>query len=237
MLAYKYDTETKEYVGKITAQLDPLESKIQGKEIYLLPANSTFEKPPVTGDKEIVIFENNNWIKKADYRDDVFYDTATQERHEIKEIGIIPLENWTDKAPTDNKAVWNGNNWEIPFAVKKERKTAEIQSKSNTLMAETKKTYTDGEISTFEQQHAGATDILNGDELTTNAIFVIALLTGRVGHTPTADEKTAFAERIISNYTAAAVATAEIVGKQQRLELAVRAATTEEELDEIKWEE
>lgn len=116
-------------------------------------------------------------------------------------------------------------------------KTAEIQGKSNALMAETKKTYTDGEISTFEQQYRGATDIQNDNELTTNAIFVIALLTGRLGRTPTADEKQAFAERIISNYTAAAVATAEIVGKQQRLELAIRAATTEAELDEIKWEE
>ena len=126
---------------------------------------------------------------------------------------------------------------EDKFLEHKEQKAAEIQSKSNSLMATVQAGYTNGEVSTFEQQYRGATDILNGDELTTNAIFVIALLTGRLCRTPTADEKTAFAERIISNYTAAAVATAEIVGKQQRLELAVRAAQTEEELDEIKWEE
>lgn len=42
---YQYDEKTKEYLGKAEALLDPLESQLQQKEIYLLPANATFSAP------------------------------------------------------------------------------------------------------------------------------------------------------------------------------------------------
>lgn len=45
MFAYMYDEETKEYAGNVDCQLDPLESEIAGKEIWLLPANSTWNNP------------------------------------------------------------------------------------------------------------------------------------------------------------------------------------------------
>ena len=35
MIAYQYDSETKKYIGEIDRQIDPLESQIQGKTIYL----------------------------------------------------------------------------------------------------------------------------------------------------------------------------------------------------------
>lgn len=44
MFAYQYDENTKNYKGEVTCQIDPLESKLQGKEVWLLPANSTWEK-------------------------------------------------------------------------------------------------------------------------------------------------------------------------------------------------
>lgn len=45
MLTYHYNEE-KEYTHNEEAFLDPLETEIQEKEIYLLPANATFEQPP-----------------------------------------------------------------------------------------------------------------------------------------------------------------------------------------------
>lgn len=45
MFAYQYDEDTKKYKGEVTCQIDPLESKLQGKEVWLLPANSTWEQP------------------------------------------------------------------------------------------------------------------------------------------------------------------------------------------------
>lgn len=48
--AYMYNRETKEFEAEIEAQIDPLESIKQKKEIYLLPADSTFE--PTLEEKE-----------------------------------------------------------------------------------------------------------------------------------------------------------------------------------------
>lgn len=40
MEIYMFDGETKEYIGAEDALLDPLETKKQGKPVYLLPANA-----------------------------------------------------------------------------------------------------------------------------------------------------------------------------------------------------
>ena len=41
-IAYSYDPETLKYVGEYKCQIDPLSSKIEGKTVYLLPANATW---------------------------------------------------------------------------------------------------------------------------------------------------------------------------------------------------
>lgn len=43
-IAYHYD-DNGYYTGKLNRQLDPLESKIQGKPVYLIPGSSTLKKP------------------------------------------------------------------------------------------------------------------------------------------------------------------------------------------------
>ncbi len=68
MKLYLYDEITKEYVEEIEAYLDPEETKIQGKKVYMYPANATDIEPPTTKEHEIVIFENDNWVIKPDYR-------------------------------------------------------------------------------------------------------------------------------------------------------------------------
>lgn len=44
MEIYMFDGETKEYIGAEDALLDPLETKKQGKPVYLLPANAVFDR-------------------------------------------------------------------------------------------------------------------------------------------------------------------------------------------------
>lgn len=58
MKAYLFDEHTKEYVSEIEAQIDPLETLAKGEDIYLLPANASFELPlePKEGNK--IIFDN-----------------------------------------------------------------------------------------------------------------------------------------------------------------------------------
>lgn len=65
MLAYRYDTDTKEFIGLQYAQKDPL-----GKG-YLLPANCTFKEPPnkVDGYVQVYDLDNDTWQQVRDHRD------------------------------------------------------------------------------------------------------------------------------------------------------------------------
>jgi hypothetical protein len=64
MKAYQYDSETKKYIGEIDRQIDPLESQAQGKEIYLMPADSTDVVPPEAKDGYDIVFNGTSWEYK-----------------------------------------------------------------------------------------------------------------------------------------------------------------------------
>lgn len=67
MLVYNYDPITTEYTDSCEASLDPAQSKIEGKDVYLIPAYATTVKPPKAKTNEVVIYDNG-WQIKADYR-------------------------------------------------------------------------------------------------------------------------------------------------------------------------
>ena len=90
---YFYDEKTKEYSYEGCAQLDPLESEIQGREIYLLPANATFEKPFEKKDGWTQFWEDEKWVEIEDFREkeywpsgSSFYDSPIK----MKEVGPLP---------------------------------------------------------------------------------------------------------------------------------------------------
>ena len=68
MQLYLYDGFTKEYIKAIEAYIDPEETRISGEIVYMYPANSTDLTPLIPKKNEICIFEDNNWVIKADYR-------------------------------------------------------------------------------------------------------------------------------------------------------------------------
>lgn len=64
MIAYQYDSETKKYIGEIDRQIDPLESQAQGKDIYLMPADSTDVVPLEPKDGYDIVFNGADWEYK-----------------------------------------------------------------------------------------------------------------------------------------------------------------------------
>ena len=66
MIFYIYDEKTKEYIGTQNAFIDPLETKKQGKKVYLVPANATDKKPLETKENQAVIFNGSEWEIVAD---------------------------------------------------------------------------------------------------------------------------------------------------------------------------
>ena len=67
MKTYHYDPTTKEYTHNSKALLDPLETKRQGRTIYLLPANATFDEPTAKNGYSTV-WNGNAWTHIEDNR-------------------------------------------------------------------------------------------------------------------------------------------------------------------------
>lgn len=61
MKTYHFDRDTGEYLGETASQIDPMASRREGKEVYLLPAHATFDEPlsPKEGNK--IIFADGAW--------------------------------------------------------------------------------------------------------------------------------------------------------------------------------
>ena len=88
MIFYTYDEKTKEYTGTQNAFIDPLETKKQGKNVYLVPATATDKKPLDVKENQTVIFNGSEWEIIADYRNKTYY--IGTEQHEMKELGDLP---------------------------------------------------------------------------------------------------------------------------------------------------
>lgn len=62
MQAYSYNGENGEYIGKTNCQIDPVRSEREGRAIYLLPANATWEAPPPFDlETQRVVWGKNVW--------------------------------------------------------------------------------------------------------------------------------------------------------------------------------
>lgn len=89
---YKYDEKTKEYLGKAEALLDPLETQLQQKEIYLLPADATFSAPTLQ-EGYVSVFKEGAWENIEDNRGKEYWlpeDKYGAPAREMKELGPLP---------------------------------------------------------------------------------------------------------------------------------------------------
>lgn len=69
MKFYLYDEKTKQFIKEQEGYLDPLETKAQGKNVYLVPPFSTTEKPNLTSlkDNEILVFKGGKWTVEQEF--------------------------------------------------------------------------------------------------------------------------------------------------------------------------
>ena len=85
MIFYTYDEKTKEYTGIQNAFIDPLETKKQGKNIYLKPANSTSIKPTLepSTDNDMLVFNGKEWQIKPRFELNGIYNTIDNRIYEF----------------------------------------------------------------------------------------------------------------------------------------------------------
>ena len=69
MKFYLYDEKTKQFITEQEGYLDPLESKYQGKNVYIVPPFSTTEKPNLSNlkDNEILVFKGDKWTVEQEF--------------------------------------------------------------------------------------------------------------------------------------------------------------------------
>lgn len=144
MNVYKYDEDTKEYIITEEALLDPLETELQGKNIYLLPANATFTAPTEPQDGYVNVWNGTAWEQVEDNRGVEYWlpeDKYGAPAREMKELGALP-EGATLTPPKQTQE--EKDNIEA-FAIKNELQTLAINAMMMSLadddLVETKNTY------------------------------------------------------------------------------------------------
>lgn len=130
MKIYNYDAETGELLSEQNAELDPQETIIQGKDIYLIPANATSVQPPAHKEDFARVWKDDEWQYVADYRYNYYKVGANLAVLDITEIGelgeeyILVTKEFGDtiKANPDDYIIDNGK---IRKKTKKEKKAEE----------------------------------------------------------------------------------------------------------------
>lgn len=92
MNIYLFDENTKEYIGTDYTDIDPIETKRRGKDIYLMPPNATDIAPPETQENQVAVWDDG-WQIKDDFRGTEYWladDGHYSEPRKMTEIGSLP---------------------------------------------------------------------------------------------------------------------------------------------------
>ena len=84
MYLFTYDNQTKEYIGSERQYIDPLESKKEGRDIYVMTDNTTDVKPLEFKEGFTQIWNGKKWEYKELLKEPIPEPEPTQE--EIEEM-------------------------------------------------------------------------------------------------------------------------------------------------------
>lgn len=93
MQAYSYSITTHEYLETVPCFPDPVRSRLEGREVYLLPANSTFTEPPAKRTGYIAVWNGSEWIETEDHRGVQYWPKGAPYNSspvEMKDLGPLP---------------------------------------------------------------------------------------------------------------------------------------------------
>lgn len=89
MKVYNYD-KNGVFTCSTVAKLDPKESAMAKKEMFLVPANATLKKPPACGEKEVAVFDNGKWLVSENNVGTEYYLPGTMEQSRVTTLGALP---------------------------------------------------------------------------------------------------------------------------------------------------
>ena len=213
-VSYSYD-ENGIFTQTESCSPDPLESKIKGEAVWLIPAHATLIEPPAAIEKHVRVFKNGAWAQVEDNRGAEYWlpgDTWQTEPRKMKDLGALP-----DGALLERP--------EKPFSQLKIEKLNEINAAYQQAIATLTPTYPDDERLTFDKQEQEARAWLADNSTPTP--FVDALAAGRQM------DKSELVGRIIAKADAFALASGSLTGQRQRYEDMLDVAETAEDVAAI----
>ena len=93
MQAYMYSATTHEFIETVPCFPDPVRSRMEGREVYLLPANATFTAPPAKRTGYTAVWNGAGWIETEDHRGAQYWPKGAPYNSspvEMKELGPLP---------------------------------------------------------------------------------------------------------------------------------------------------
>ena len=129
-LVYNFKKNTGEYINSSQARIDPLETKKQGKPIYLLPGFATFDKPPIAKKNEVAVFREGKWEKVIDKRGISYWDENNIE-YIISDIETDIPPMCSLKPRPDENYIMGVNGWEFSIVLAKENQCQKISEAFN----------------------------------------------------------------------------------------------------------
>ena len=93
MQAYSYSITTHEFLESVLCFPDPVRSRLEGREVYLLPANATFTEPPAKRTGYTAVWNGSGWTDVEDHRGVQYWPkgaTHNSASIEMKELGPLP---------------------------------------------------------------------------------------------------------------------------------------------------
>jgi hypothetical protein len=105
--AFNIEPATGEYLGACQADPSPLEPGV-----WLFPAHSVTDAPPIAGQGQAVVRENGAWTVVADHRGATAYHTATGEPRTWLLLGALPAD-YTLTAPESAFDKWEAGQWQL----------------------------------------------------------------------------------------------------------------------------
>ena len=94
MQAYMYAITTHEFLEPVPCFPDPVRSRLEGRKVYLLPANATFTEPPSKRTGYTAIWNGSGWIETEDHRGAQYWPKGAPYNSspvEMKELGPLPV--------------------------------------------------------------------------------------------------------------------------------------------------
>ena len=138
MKVYFFDENTKEFISEANAFKDPRASERLGKDVWLLPANATFDEPPQAKEGYTVVYEDgwrcveDNRQKEAVNADGLF---SVDYLGEVKE-GDILISDEQKKLIESGELVFNNGQL---IEKSREQKEADRRLERNALLQSTDK--------------------------------------------------------------------------------------------------